>query len=46
MAQDQTILGRAAVAAVRMAEEGKTPAKFWVMEQLDIVRLGRDEWRE
>ncbi|KAK0755832.1 hypothetical protein N5P37_011613 [Trichoderma harzianum] len=45
-AQDQTIIGRAAVAAVRMVEEGKAPAKFWVLEQSDIVRLGRDEWKE
>ncbi|KAM6477507.1 major facilitator superfamily domain-containing protein [Trichoderma sp. SZMC 28011] len=45
-AQDQTIIGRAAVAAVRVVEEGKAPAKFWVLEQSDIVRLGRDEWKE
>ncbi|KAL1306943.1 hypothetical protein AAFC00_005583 [Neodothiora populina] len=44
-AQDQTIIGRAAVAAVRTVEEGKAPAKFWVLEQSDIVRLGRDEWK-
>jgi hypothetical protein len=29
-----------------MVEEGKAPAKFWVLEQSDIVRLGRDEWKE
>ncbi|KKP04929.1 fmp-52 [Trichoderma harzianum] len=45
-AQDQTTIGRAAVAAVRMVEEGKAPAKLWVLEQSDIVRLGRDEWKE
>ncbi|KAL6797194.1 major facilitator superfamily domain-containing protein [Trichoderma sp. SZMC 28013] len=45
-AQDQTIIGRAAVAAVKMVEQGKAPGKFWVLEQLDIVRLGRDEWKE
>ncbi|KAL7929484.1 NAD(P)-binding protein [Trichoderma chlorosporum] len=45
-AQDQAIIGRAAVAALRMVEEGKAPARFWVLEQLDIVRLGRDEWEE
>ncbi|KAL7785670.1 major facilitator superfamily domain-containing protein [Trichoderma afarasin] len=45
-AQDQKIIGRAAVAAVRIVEEGKAPAKFWVLEQSDIVRLGRDEWKE
>ena len=45
-AADQTIIGRAAVAAARMAEEGKAPSKWWVVEQADIIRLGRDEWRE
>ncbi|KUI53072.1 Protein fmp52-2, mitochondrial [Cytospora mali] len=44
--QDQKIIGRAAVAAVRLAEEGKAPSKFWSVEQADIVRLGRDEWKE
>ncbi|OQD73565.1 hypothetical protein PENDEC_c014G02445 [Penicillium decumbens] len=44
--QDQTIIGRAAVAAARMAEEGKAPSKYWIAEQADIVRLGRDEWKE
>lgn len=46
IAQDQTIIGRAAVAAARMAEEGKAPSKYWVLEQADIVKLGRDEWKE
>jgi hypothetical protein len=27
-----------------MAEKGKAPSKYWVVEQADIVRLGRDEW--
>jgi uncharacterized protein YbjT (DUF2867 family) len=44
--QDQTIIGRAAVAAARIAEEGKAPSKFWALEQADIVRLGREEWKE
>ncbi|RAQ45640.1 protein fmp52 [Aspergillus flavus] len=34
--QDQTVIGRAAVAAARMAEEGKAPSKYWVLEQADI----------
>jgi hypothetical protein len=46
VAQDQTVIGRAAVAAVRTVEAGKAPEKFWVLEQSDIVRLGRDEWKE
>ncbi|KAI4748252.1 hypothetical protein E4T50_01432 [Aureobasidium sp. EXF-12298] len=45
-AQDQTVIGRAAVAAVRAVEEAKAPEKFWILEQSDIVRLGRDEWKE
>ena len=44
--QDQLVIGRAAVAAARMAEEGTAPAKFWILEQTDIVRLGRVEWKE
>ncbi|OJI98643.1 hypothetical protein ASPVEDRAFT_25504 [Aspergillus versicolor CBS 583.65] len=44
--QDQRVIGRAAVAAARIAEEGKAPSKYWVLEQADIVRLGRDEWKD
>ncbi|PYI11952.1 NAD(P)-binding protein [Aspergillus sclerotiicarbonarius CBS 121057] len=44
--QDQKIIGQAAVAAARMADEGKTPSRYWVVEMADIVRLGRDEWHE
>ena len=29
-----------------MAEEEKAPSKYWVVEQADIVKLGRDEWKE
>lgn len=44
MAVEAEVVGRAAAAAVRMAEEGKAPGKCWVLEQADILRLGRDEW--
>ncbi|KAI9768825.1 MAG: hypothetical protein M1840_004639 [Geoglossum simile] len=44
--QDQKIIGRAAVAAARLAQEGKAPSKYWVLEQADIVKYGRDEWKE
>lgn len=44
--QDQTIIGRAAVAAARLAHQGKAPSKYWVLEQADIVKYGRDEWRD
>jgi len=46
LGQDQAIIGRAAVAAARIVEEGNAPSKYWVLEQADIVRLGRDEWKE
>ncbi|KAI9737246.1 MAG: hypothetical protein M1818_005778 [Claussenomyces sp. TS43310] len=46
MGQDQTIIGRAAVAAARIVEEGKAPSKYWVLEQADIVKFGRDEWKD
>ncbi|ERF70408.1 hypothetical protein EPUS_05227 [Endocarpon pusillum Z07020] len=44
--QDQKIIGRAAVEAARLAQEGKAPSKYWVLEQADVVKYGRDEWRE
>ncbi|KAI7358118.1 Protein fmp52-2 [Hortaea werneckii] len=43
-AQDQSVIGRAAVAAVEQIQKGKAPSEFWVLEQADIVRLGRDDW--
>lgn len=45
LGQDAEVIARAAVQAARMAEEGKAPAKYWVLEQSDIVRLGRTEWK-
>ncbi|KAF7505353.1 hypothetical protein GJ744_001056 [Endocarpon pusillum] len=44
--QDQVIIGRAAVAATCLVKEGKAPSKYWVLEQADIVKHGRDEWKE
>ncbi|EED16311.1 conserved hypothetical protein [Talaromyces stipitatus ATCC 10500] len=46
LGQDQTVIGRAAVAAARIAEEGKAPSRYWVVEMGDIIKLGRDEWKE
>ncbi|KAI1826761.1 NAD(P)-binding protein [Xylaria intraflava] len=43
-AQEAAVVGRAAVKAATLAAEGKAPSKYWVLEQGDIVRLGRDEW--
>lgn len=44
--QDQKIIGRAAVAAAQVAHEGKAPSKYWVLEQADVVKYGRNEWKE
>jgi uncharacterized protein YbjT (DUF2867 family) len=44
--QDAEVIARATVAAARIAEEGKAPSKYWVLEAADIVRLGRTEWKE
>ncbi|KAL2264797.1 hypothetical protein VTJ83DRAFT_7307 [Remersonia thermophila] len=44
-AQEAEVIARAAVHAAKIAEEGKAPAKYWVLEQNDIVRLGRTEWK-
>ncbi|RDA93895.1 hypothetical protein CP533_4494 [Ophiocordyceps camponoti-saundersi (nom. inval.)] len=43
-AQDAQVIARAAVSAARLAEQGKAPSKFWLVEAADIVRLGRDQW--
>ncbi|KAI1387519.1 NAD(P)-binding protein [Hypoxylon trugodes] len=43
--QEPEVIGRAAVHASVLAAEGKAPSKYWVLEQADIVRLGRDEWK-
>lgn len=44
--QQGEVVGRAAVHAAQIAAEGKAPSKDWVLEQADIVRLGRTEWKE
>ncbi|KAL7622098.1 Protein fmp52, mitochondrial [Parahypoxylon ruwenzoriense] len=43
--QEAEVIGRAAVRATVLAAEGKAPNKYWVLEQNDIVKLGRDEWK-
>ncbi|CAN8098187.1 unnamed protein product [Discula destructiva] len=45
-AQDQLHIGRAAVVAARTAVEGKAPSKYWLVEGADILRMGRDEWKQ
>lgn len=44
--QEAEVIARAAAHAAALAAEGKAPSKFWVVEQDDIVRLGRTEWKE
>lgn len=39
------VIGRAAVHASVLAAEGKAPSNYWILEQADIIRLGRDEWK-
>ncbi|KAH8904325.1 NAD(P)-binding protein [Coniochaeta sp. PMI_546] len=46
LGQEAEVIARAAVAAARLAKEGKAPEKFWVLGGADIVRLGRTEWNE
>jgi hypothetical protein len=29
-----------------MVEEGKAPSKYWVVEAADILKFGRDEWKD
>ncbi|KAH8177180.1 NAD dependent epimerase/dehydratase family protein [Sarocladium implicatum] len=45
-AVESDVVGRAATAAIKQAAEGKAPSKYWVVEQPDVIRLGRTEWRE
>lgn len=44
--QDAEVIARAAVHAARLADEGKAPEKYWILEAKDIVKLGRTEWKE
>ncbi|KAM3426819.1 hypothetical protein MY4824_009802 [Beauveria thailandica] len=44
--QDAGVIAKAAVRAAQIAEEGKAPSKYWVVEASDIIRLGRTEWKE
>ncbi len=45
MAQDAEAIGKAAVHAALLADQGKAPSKYWDVEVGDILRLGRDEWK-
>lgn len=43
VSQDADVIGRAAVKAAQLAEEGKAPEKFWLLGPAEIVKLGREE---
>lgn len=32
--------------AARTATEGKAPSKYWIVEGSDILKMGRDEWKQ
>ncbi|KAI9847997.1 MAG: hypothetical protein M1838_000669 [Thelocarpon superellum] len=45
-AQDADIIGKATVTAALQAASGQGPAgRVWFVQQADIVRLGRTEWK-
>ncbi|TVY48933.1 Protein fmp52, mitochondrial [Lachnellula occidentalis] len=45
-AQDCNVIAKAAVSAgLKALEDGESVPKVWVLEQSEIVRLGRTEWK-
>lgn len=44
-AQDADVIARAAINAAVRAKKGEVKDKVWILEQKDIVRLGRTEWK-
>ena len=44
-AQDVDVIGRAAVSAGMQCVEGKRKQGVWMVEQSEIVRLGRTDWK-
>ncbi|PSS03448.1 hypothetical protein BD289DRAFT_449543 [Coniella lustricola] len=46
LGSDQLYIGRSAVVAARLAEEGKAPSKYWIIENADVLKMGRDEWKQ
>jgi uncharacterized protein YbjT (DUF2867 family) len=45
-AQDDSVIGRAAVNAGLQCIDGKREPGVWIVSQADIVRLGKTEWTE
>lgn len=44
-AQDAEVVARAAVAASQQCTDGTRKEGVWIIDQADIVRLGRKEWK-
>lgn len=44
-AQDADVIAKAAVSAGLQCAEGKVEQKVWMLNQSDIVRMGKTEWR-
>ena len=43
-AQDADVVAKAAIAAARECAEGKRKEGVWVIEQAEVVKLGRTQW--
>ena len=46
LGQEAEVIARAAVHAAKLAEQGKAPSKYWILEAKDVIRLGRTEWKD
>jgi uncharacterized protein YbjT (DUF2867 family) len=44
--QEAEVIARAAMHAARVVREGKAEKNPWVLEGADIMKFGRDEWKE
>jgi uncharacterized protein YbjT (DUF2867 family) len=44
-AQDADVIGKAAVAAALQCHESKRQPGLWLLEQCDIIKLGRTDWK-
>lgn len=45
-AQDASVIGRAAVSAALKSANGENKEKVWMINQSDVLRLGRTEWKD
>lgn len=44
--QEADVIAKAAIRAAQLADQGKAPSKYWVIEGSDIVRMGQTEWTD